>query len=477
MWPGIAACTPVSSRVRAARASVLVSTAGEAAERRPRTQPGHIGTKLAPMVKEPPGSSFAGTTALLLVLSLILANSAELDPADLIRRSTPPGVQLQEASVQRRGALANANATQPRGGPMCLQHEGSGCSCSQCCGPWLAEQALCDECYSAQCNTSAAAGLICADAHCSPKCLANCWRQVNPKGDEILPPCIQACANDDGVNVVLVGLSPFLLRMLAGWAAGSCANALSWWCERPKRGFTLQELAVSQPGFAGFKHAIRSNAMARRSAAEHPLPLNVPLLDHNAADVIPCSTMATQLVKAFLWLVLFHLSQPLGYFWLLWYYWEPGDGHAAGLDNLQKVFGVLVAIREFVYLSTALMCAVYKPAFLLIDVNATVRLRTEKGKNGMAFLAMYVLAPEKFIATVLVDGMQDRFDPVGSELRSTKSEETDQRELFDKIAEKDRAAVREIIPNLRTFQAMDSQLLKGYLSRKAGCVHRPCRRT
>jgi len=116
------------------------------------------------------------------------------------------------------------------------------------------------------------------------------------------------------------------------------------------------------------------------------------------------------IIVALIRLLIWHWLQPVGYIWLLSLYWPT-------LHGMQLVFGVLVGVRESLYLLSTLVCLWYKPAFLLIDVNATVRFRHSKGKNGMAFLAMYVLAPEKFVATVLFQSVQQAFDPVGNALR------------------------------------------------------------
>jgi hypothetical protein len=73
------------------------------------------------------------------------------------------------------------------------------------------------------------------------------------------------------------------------------------------------------------------------------------------------------------------------------------------LDNWQRGFGSAVAVREALYALTVLAALCGNPAFLLVDVGASVR-DTGAGffggygfvaVGGYGFLAAYVLAPEK----------------------------------------------------------------------------------
>ena len=76
----------------------------------------------------------------------------------------------------------------------------------------------------------------------------------------------------------------------------------------------------------------------------------------------------------------------------------------AGLDGWQKGFGAAVAVREALYVLATLVGLAYNPAFLLVDVGATVRDKEWMSSaghlrgGGYVFLGMYVLAPEKFVA-------------------------------------------------------------------------------
>ena len=92
-------------------------------------------------------------------------------------------------------------------------------------------------------------------------------------------------------------------------------------------------------------------------------------------------------------------SQPALYFWVFL------DAFPA-LEPVQRVLGCLVAGREALYLLSVLACTVVNPAFLLVDVGASVRDITVDDVHldvdgGYSFLFMYVVAPEKFVAAAL----------------------------------------------------------------------------
>jgi hypothetical protein len=110
-------------------------------------------------------------------------------------------------------------------------------------------------------------------------------------------------------------------------------------------------------------------------------------------------------------LLLWHWLQPALYFTVFNCYW-------AELDGWQQGFGAAVAVREALYVLTTLAGVAYNPAFLLVDVGATVRdkdadninigyvigyvggvyVYPRKTRGGYVFLGLYVLAPEKFVA-------------------------------------------------------------------------------
>lgn len=114
-----------------------------------------------------------------------------------------------------------------------------------------------------------------------------------------------------------------------------------------------------------------------------------------------CAAVLEALGKLLGW----HWLQPALYFALFVLNWSE-------IDTAQKVFGVGVAIREAFYFLSTCLCLWTNPAFLLVDVGATVRTDKQAryhilSHNGYVFLAMYVVAPEKFVAMALC-GWQNR---------------------------------------------------------------------
>ena len=72
------------------------------------------------------------------------------------------------------------------------------------------------------------------------------------------------------------------------------------------------------------------------------------------------------------------------------------------LDGLQLWLGGFVAVREALYTLMVVACTWVNPTFLLVDVGASVRFGgTDAFDGGYGFLAMYVVAPEKFVAFAL----------------------------------------------------------------------------
>ena len=73
-----------------------------------------------------------------------------------------------------------------------------------------------------------------------------------------------------------------------------------------------------------------------------------------------------------------------------------------------------MAVREALYFLSTVLCLWVNPAFLLVNMGATVR-SDQEGDNpnkpvdisrGYGFLTMYVVAPEKFVSMALL-GLKD----------------------------------------------------------------------
>jgi hypothetical protein len=111
------------------------------------------------------------------------------------------------------------------------------------------------------------------------------------------------------------------------------------------------------------------------------------------ADAVAANdqTYISAVVAAAPRLLLWHWMQPVLYWKVLYCTWSD-------IDGLQAVFGVAVAMREAGYVIATLICMKVNPAFLLVDVVASVKDATDGGANsGLAFLLTYAFAPEKFV--------------------------------------------------------------------------------
>jgi hypothetical protein len=98
-------------------------------------------------------------------------------------------------------------------------------------------------------------------------------------------------------------------------------------------------------------------------------------------------------------LLFWHTLQPILYFVVF-------AICSSDLDRLQFTLGAMVGGREGLYLLCTILCVLCNPAFLVVDVQASIA--DEKATSiapeweyGPSFLALYVLAPEKFVAFAL----------------------------------------------------------------------------
>ena len=101
------------------------------------------------------------------------------------------------------------------------------------------------------------------------------------------------------------------------------------------------------------------------------------------------------IAAAFTWLVSFHWLQPSSYFAALYTYWGI-------IDDLQRLFGTIIAVRELVYLIGSCIAAVVSPAFLFISLGAT--MQEQGGILGAAHVLVYIAAPEKVVGMSLCRG-------------------------------------------------------------------------
>ena len=106
-------------------------------------------------------------------------------------------------------------------------------------------------------------------------------------------------------------------------------------------------------------------------------------------------------VEAIVKLLFWHVAQPVLYC-VAFVEWDPKD---VATRDAQMNFGLAVGFREVTYLLLVLATAVVNPAYLLVDVGATMRsLGTgdyADWESGPGFVAMYTVAPEKFVGMAL----------------------------------------------------------------------------
>eukprot|EP01084_Bolivina_argentea_P079457 144129_1 len=86
---------------------------------------------------------------------------------------------------------------------------------------------------------------------------------------------------------------------------------------------------------------------------------------------------------SFIRLVFWHWMQPLLYWFILYAYWNI-------LDPTQQVLGVVVAVREALYLFLTILGLCLNRTFLLIDLRASWR-------EDKTSVLIYIIAPEKFV--------------------------------------------------------------------------------
>lgn len=114
-----------------------------------------------------------------------------------------------------------------------------------------------------------------------------------------------------------------------------------------------------------------------------------------------CSALGKAILRLSFW----HVAQPVTYFVVL-------AVNALYIDGLQLWLGLAVGIREVIYLAATLLAAVVHPAFLAIDVAATVRQLPNVHGNyfgrGLPFFSLYVASPDKFVVTVLAHALLKR---------------------------------------------------------------------
>eukprot|EP01084_Bolivina_argentea_P146692 256788_1 len=97
-----------------------------------------------------------------------------------------------------------------------------------------------------------------------------------------------------------------------------------------------------------------------------------------------CAALTVSSARLLFW----HWVQPFLYGFVLYAYWNL-------LDHIQQILGLIVAGRECIYFILSLIAICINPSYLLLDLRATWF------KDDKRFIALYVMAPEKYIAVAI----------------------------------------------------------------------------
>ena len=98
------------------------------------------------------------------------------------------------------------------------------------------------------------------------------------------------------------------------------------------------------------------------------------------ADLTPYAALAAGGARAVLW----HLLQPIAYAMALMASWPQ-------VSPLQRVLGIIVAVREIIYVLLVGVGIRCNPAYLLVDTAATWK---EPISVALSFIVLYVIVRE-----------------------------------------------------------------------------------
>lgn len=295
-----------------------------------------------------------------------------------------------------------------------------GCSegvCQSCCSD-LAHfvsnaTAACEECVLQRCNEE----YVCNAAVCNQQCMQHCWSKLGSA-----PPCIKACVSCDGVWTAVAVVLPFAGRFLVDFLKTRLQEVVGP-CLKNNCG-CLRTPAEEETASMKFKKGQGPLARPLLVAPGKPAFTMLDLCRSGGGQwaaardagtgLSPCDAVFQAVGRLIGW----HLAQPVSYFVVFACAYQK-------LNSLQKWLGAAVAVREGLYVLMVLVCVRINPAFLLVDVGATVQqtksefadaVKASHGSkppkfspgglemHGYGFLFMYVLAPEKFVMFALLFG-------------------------------------------------------------------------
>jgi hypothetical protein len=238
--------------------------------------------------------------------------------------------------------------------------DASGCNvCVECCHSYLKNDTACESCVQDKCAKRNDGPFDCLshDETCSLECIKTCTPKAESLGLGKVP-CLSDCHSQHGAVLIGLVLLSILGRALidyifhlcfpnkdAGGKKGLCAQCLDSGTE-----ISMQD-CIGDGGWpecsvAGFQGSI---------------------------------------VRLIFW----HLLQPIIFFIVM-------NAYYALLTPGHQLLVTCVALREIIYLVTTMLCAIFSPKFLRVDLIAT-----SNDELGPFFVAQYIFAPEIFIWMVL----------------------------------------------------------------------------
>ena len=286
---------------------------------------------------------------------------------------------------------AARNGSRPNRQPhVCDPNAPGGCTVCNACCRFGGNQTKCDACFAIECTFD------CKDAAeaCSEQCVRHCWSELTST------PCLRECVSCHGVWLLLGVLVPYFGRLVIDFLLGevkkrcrrrfACCRPKARVADRPRR---PDDARLDQPLVGREEEEVPGFTMAQLMDADGLR------MGNSWADAVEATGLSSfgAAVRGTGRCLFWHVAQPAGYFAVYGCAISVGE-----LDDLQVVLGGFVAAREVLYLLFVGACVWVRPAFLLVDVGASLHtVGDDLGHGGYGFLAMYVFAPEKFVAIVL----------------------------------------------------------------------------
>ena len=182
----------------------------------------------------------------------------------------------------------------------------------------------------------------------------------------------------DGLFLTIGVVAPFILRSIGDLTIGFILDRC---CKLNKK-----ELAAHLVGTGDSRVTIWRiwKYQYSWSSARDELGLNT------------CGAILISTIRLLFW----HWLQPMLYGLVLFAYWNL-------LVEAQQTLGLIVGIREALYWLMTIMALCRNPSYLLVDLKATWNGISRTFPNSTIFgpcfqVALYVLAPEKYVAIALV---------------------------------------------------------------------------